>query len=133
MQSASFILFPTLTLCFSFGFRGYVMNEAAENKQLNGLSWCKLQRGEFRSWLPPGAWAELGLHVPAWEFLWSSGSDKVPVSSLALGNLCCFDLSKLVIPSPAMILGAQELFQVVCFHLCSPFSEGFEHVMDNHE
>lgn len=48
------------------------MNEAAENKQLNGLSWYKLQRGELRSRLPPGAWGELGVHVPAWELLCSS-------------------------------------------------------------
>lgn len=91
------------------------MNEAAENKQLNGLAWCKLQRGEFRSW------GELGLHVPA-------GNSSV--SCLAPGNLACSDPSQGVNSQPSHEFWSSGVFLSWLLPSLRPLNE---HVMDNHE
>lgn len=58
MQSVSFFLIfffisfppaPHPYIVFSFGLRGYNINEAVETKKLNGLALCELWRLEFKS------------------------------------------------------------------------------------
>lgn len=99
------------------------MNEAAENKQLNGLSWCKLQRGEFRSCLEPGE-SFFSTCQPG------NCSALVPVSSLAPRNLSCFDLSQGVNSQPSHDFWSSGVFLSWLLPSLQPLSE---HAMDNHE